>query len=104
MVGRADYDVIKSQCSSDNRDALLNGHPDEAVGDEELDELLAQIASIPEEEGRAAASAAAQARLAEQADVLPLVGEPQVFGFIAAEPGCAPATSGRRSFYENQLA
>src|SRR5690625_7873029 len=87
MGGRADYDVIKSQFSSDNRDALLNGHPDESVGDEELDELLAQIASIPEEEGRAEASAAAQAHLAEQAYVLPLFEEPQVFGFIDAVQG-----------------
>ncbi|HJB09508.1 MAG TPA: TIGR04028 family ABC transporter substrate-binding protein [Candidatus Brachybacterium merdavium] len=104
MVGRADYDVIKSQFSSDNRDALLNGHPDESVGDEELDELLAQIASIPEEEGRAEASAAAQARLAEQAYVLPLFEEPQVFGFIDAVQGFATESVGRPSFYDTWLA
>lgn len=28
MVGRADYDVIKSQYYSDNRNSLLNMHPD----------------------------------------------------------------------------
>ena len=79
MVGRADHDVLKSQLSSDNRNALLNGHPDGSVGDEELDELLAQIASTPQEEGRAEASAAAQAHVAEQAYV-PLFEEPQVSG------------------------
>lgn len=103
MVGRADYDVIKSQFSSDNRDALLSGYPDESVGDEELDELLAQIASTPEEEGRAEASAAAQAHLAEQAYVLPLFEEPQVFGFIDAVQGFATESVGRPSFYDTWL-
>ncbi|MUG03878.1 hypothetical protein ECC01_23320, partial [Bacillus tequilensis] len=43
MVARSDFDVLKSQLSSENRDALLNSYPDGSVGDEELDELLAQI-------------------------------------------------------------
>src|SRR5699024_5606069 len=101
--GRADDDAITSHCASDNRDALLNGHPDESVGDEELDERLAQIASFPEEEGRAEASAAAQAHLAEQAYVLPLFEEPQVFGFIDAVQGFATESVGRPSFYDTWL-
>lgn len=103
MVGRADYDVLKSQLSSDNRNALLNGHPDGSVGDEELDELLAQVASSPEEEGRAEASAAAQALLAENAYVLPLFEEPQVFGYVEAVQGFATESVGRPLFYDTWL-
>src|SRR5699024_9113243 len=65
MVGRADFDVLKSQYASDNRNVLLNLEPDESVGDPELDDLLAAVASTPGDEGRADASAAAQAHLAE---------------------------------------
>ena len=103
MVGRADHDVLKSQLSSDNRNALLNGHPDGSVGDEELDELLAQIASTPEEEGRAEASAAAQAHVAEQAYVLPLFEEPQVFGYVETVQGFATESVGRPTFYDTWL-
>ena len=103
MVGRADHDVLKSQLSSDNRNALLNGHPDGSVGDEELDELLAEIASTPEEEGRAEASAAAQAHVAEQAYVLPLFEEPQVFGYVETVQGFATESVGRPTFYDTWL-
>jgi peptide/nickel transport system substrate-binding protein len=103
MVGRADYDVLKSQLSSDNRNALLNGHPDGSVGDEELDALLARIASSPAEEDRAEASAAAQAHLAENAYVLPLFEEPQVFGLVEAVQGFATESVGRPTFYDTWL-
>ena len=88
---------------SDNRNALLNGHPDGSVGGEELDELLAQIASTPEEEGRAEASAAAQAHVAEQAYVLPLFEEPQVFGYVETVQGFATESVGRPTFYDTWL-
>ncbi|MBB5832491.1 TIGR04028 family ABC transporter substrate-binding protein [Brachybacterium aquaticum] len=104
MVGRADYDVIKSHFSSGNRNALLNGYPDGSVGDEELDALLAQIASVPDEEGRAEASAAAQAHLSENAYALPLFEEPQVFGFVSEVQGFATESVGRPSFYSTWLA
>ena len=103
MVGRADYDVLKSQLSSENRNALLNGHPDGSVGDEELDELLAAIASTPGDEGRAEASAAAQAHIAENAYVLPLFEEPQVFGYVETVQGFATESVGRPSFYDTWL-
>lgn len=104
MVARSDYDVIKSQFSSDNRNALLNGHPDGTVGDEELDALFAQIASTPDEEGRAEASAAAQAHLAEQALILPLFEEPQVYGHVDAVQGFSTESVARPSFYDTWLA
>jgi peptide/nickel transport system substrate-binding protein len=104
MVARSDFDVLKSQLSSENRDALLNGYPDGSVGDEELDELLAQIASTPDTEGRAEASAAAQAHLAENAYVLPLFEEPQVYGHVDAVQGFATESVARPSFYDTWLA
>lgn len=103
MVARSDFDVLKSQLSSENRDALLNGYPDGSVGDEELDALLAQIASTPDTEGRAEASAAAQAHLAENAYVLPLFEEPQVYGHVDAVQGFATESVARPSFYDTWL-
>ncbi|NHI15702.1 TIGR04028 family ABC transporter substrate-binding protein [Microbacterium excoecariae] len=104
MVGRADYDVLKSQYSSANRDALLNGYPDGSVGDEELDALLDEIASASTEEGRIEASAAAQQRLADQAYILPFFEEPQVFGYIDTVGGFRTESVGRPAFYDTWLA
>lgn len=104
MVGRADYDVLKSQYHSGNRNTLLNGHPDGSVGDEELDALLQEIASSPTEEGRAEASAAAQQRMAEQAYILPIFEEPQVFGYVDAVQGFRTESVGRPLFYDTWLA
>ncbi|MFC0675371.1 TIGR04028 family ABC transporter substrate-binding protein [Brachybacterium hainanense] len=104
MVGRADYDVLKSQYHSGNRNTLLNGESDGSVGDPDLDELLARIASEPEEEGRQEASAAAQKHLAEQAYILPIFEEPQVFGYTDAVQGFATESVGRPSFYDTWLA
>lgn len=104
MVGRADFDVLKSQYHSANRNTLLNGYPDGSIGDEELDQLLQQVASTPTEEGRAEASAAAQQRLAEQAYILPIFEEPQVFGFVDAVQGFRTESVGRPWFYDTWLA
>ncbi|MGP9745494.1 TIGR04028 family ABC transporter substrate-binding protein [Brachybacterium sp. AOP29-B2-41] len=104
MVGRADFDVLKSQYASDNRNVLLNLEPDGSIGDPELDELLAAVASTPGAEGRTEASAAAQTHLAEQAYILPLFEEPQVFGLADAVQGFATESVGRPSFLGTWLA
>ncbi|WP_336992876.1 TIGR04028 family ABC transporter substrate-binding protein [Leucobacter sp. VD1] len=104
MVGRADFDVLKSQFFSKNRNALLNLDP--ATGelhDPELDGLLSQIASVPTVEERQQASAAAQQHLAEQAYVLPLFEEPQLFGLRSQVKGFKTESIGRPSFYEVTL-
>ncbi|MBL3699106.1 TIGR04028 family ABC transporter substrate-binding protein [Leucobacter luti] len=104
MVGRADYDVLKSQFFSANRNTLLNlDTADGSIGDEELDSLLADVASEPVTEDRAAASAAAQQRLAEQAYILPILEEPQVFGLTDALQGFATESVGRPTFYSAWL-
>ncbi|QIK63706.1 TIGR04028 family ABC transporter substrate-binding protein [Leucobacter viscericola] len=104
MVGRADYDVLKSQFYSKNRNALLNlDTATETVRDKELDGLLEQVASVPTTEERQKASAAAQQRLAEQAYVLPLFEEPQVFGLRSSVKGFHTESIGRPSFYDVTL-
>ncbi|WP_369053317.1 TIGR04028 family ABC transporter substrate-binding protein [Kineococcus terrestris] len=104
MVGRADFDVLKSQYFSRNRNTLLNlDTDDESLGDPELDALLNDIASRPTTEERQAASEAAQRRLAEQAYVVPFFEEPQVFGFRSDVQGFTTESVGRPSFYATWL-
>lgn len=100
MVGRADFDVIKSQFYSGNRNALVNLDPETGkVFDPKLDALLEKVASVPTTEERQAASAAVQQRLADQAYVLPLFEEPQVFGLRDRVKGFETESVGRPSFY-----
>ncbi|ABS04221.1 TIGR04028 family ABC transporter substrate-binding protein [Kineococcus radiotolerans] len=104
MVGRADFDVLKSQYFSKNRNTLLNlDKGDGTLGDAELDALLNDIASKATTAERQAASQAAQQRLAEQAYVLPLFEEPQVFGFRSDVQGFTTESVGRPSFHATWL-
>lgn len=104
MVARADFDVLKSQYSSENRNVLLNlDTTDGSVGDEELDTLLSAVASEPTVEGRQTASEAAQQHIAENAYGLPLFEEPQVYGLIDAVQGFHTESVGRPSFYSTWL-
>ena len=78
--------------------------PDGTVGDEELDALLQAVASEPTTAEREAASAAAQQYLAEQAYILPIFEEPQVFGLTDKVQGFATESVGRPLFYATWLA
>ncbi|GAB3698394.1 TIGR04028 family ABC transporter substrate-binding protein [Corynebacterium nasicanis] len=98
MVGRADYDVIKSMWHSTNRNELLNGS-DDTVHDPHLDELLHDIASLATEEERATRTREVQDYLTEQAYVLPLFEEPVVYGVQPHVLGFRPESIGRPSFY-----
>ncbi len=100
MVGRADMDVIKSQFYSTNRNTLLNRDPQtDQITDPELEGLLEAVASEPEHEARIAASQAVQTYLAENAYVIPLFEEPQVFGAQPDIRGVAAESVGRPTFY-----
>lgn len=100
MVGRADYDVIKSQYYSQNRNQLLNyDTEDESVGDPELEELLLKVSGSADEDARAAASGDVQDYLTEQAYVLPFFEEPQVYGVQDYVHGFATDPIGRPWFY-----
>lgn len=99
MVGRADYDVIKSQYYSGNRNQLLNMTGDESIGDEHLEELLRKVSSSATPEDRADASGDVQDYLSEQAYVLPMFEEPQVYGVQSYVHGFRAESIGRPWFY-----
>lgn len=91
MVGRADLDVIKSQFFTKNRDTLISNDP-------ELDALLLAVASEPDADARIAASQTVQDYIAEQAYVIPLFEEPQVYGAATYVHGVAFESVGRPTF------
>ncbi|MCS3443692.1 TIGR04028 family ABC transporter substrate-binding protein [Microbacterium phyllosphaerae] len=91
MVGRADFDVIKSQYYTKNRDVLISN-------DAELDALLEAVASEPDTEKRVEASQAVQDYIAEQAYVIPLFEEPQVYGAATYVHGVDFESVGRPTF------
>ncbi|MFT3888435.1 MAG: TIGR04028 family ABC transporter substrate-binding protein [Arachnia sp.] len=104
MVARADYDVIKSQFHSANRNTLQNlSSATGKVTDPELDKLLEAVASEPKDADRAAASAAVQDYLTEKAYVLPLFEEPQVYGLQTYVEGFSTESVARPTFYSVQL-
>ena len=99
MVGRADYDVIESHLSVNRRDSLLNNAGDGTPVDAKLEELLQKVVSTPDDAGRAAASKAVQDYLTEQAYVLPLFEEPQVYALAPHVKGFVTESVARPSFY-----
>lgn len=99
MVGRADYDVIESHLSVNRRDSLLNNAGDGTPADAKLEELLQKVVSTPDDAGRAAASKAVQDYLTEQAYVLPLFEEPQVYALAPHVKGFITESVARPSFY-----
>jgi peptide/nickel transport system substrate-binding protein len=96
MVGRADNDVIKSQYHTKNRNTLLSN-------DSELDRLLEAVASEPDPAKRDEASAAVQDYLTEQAYVIPLFEEPQVYGAAPYVHGFRTESVARPLFYDTWL-
>ncbi|MGV1866237.1 TIGR04028 family ABC transporter substrate-binding protein [Rhizobium sp. B21/90] len=106
-VGRADPDVIKSQFYPLNRDALLQKGGLNAKAtfvDAKLNGLLESVASGTDSAQRFAASKAAQAYLLDQAYVIPIFEEPQVFASAPYVRGIAFESVGRPSFYDTWLA
>ena len=99
MVGRADYDVIKSLYSINNRDAFINQDDEGNVLDQHLEDLLMEVVSTADEEGRAEATAAVQDYITEQAYALPLFEEPVVYAVQPTLKGFNPEAIGRPSFY-----
>ena len=93
MVGRADLDVIKSQYFTKNRNTLLSD-------DAELDALLLAVASEPDADKRIKASQAVQDYIAEQAYVIPLFEEPQVYGAAPYVRGVEFESVARPLFYD----
>ncbi|WP_281661224.1 TIGR04028 family ABC transporter substrate-binding protein [Microvirgula aerodenitrificans] len=108
MVGRADPDVIKSQYYPGNRNALLQkgGVSDKVrtFEDARLNRLLDDIAAETDRKQRLALVGEVQRYLIDQAYVIPIFEEPQVY---AGAPWVRDTTFeavGRPSFYTTWLA
>lgn len=104
MVGRADYGAIESLYSVSARDVFINRPFDgdggeETVADEYLEDLLQQTVSLPEEEDRDKAVGRVQDYVTEQAYVLPLFEEPQVYALSPRLKGFSAEAVARPSFY-----
>ena len=106
-VGRADPDVIKSQFYPLNRDALLQKgglNAKAAFTDAKLNGFLENVASGTDSAQRQAASKAAQEYLLDQAYVIPIFEEPQVFAGAPYVHGIAFESVGRPNFYGSWIA
>jgi peptide/nickel transport system substrate-binding protein len=101
-VGRADPDVIKSQFHPANRDALLQKgglSASSQFSDDKLNTLLVGISSEVDPQKRLALAGDAQRYLIEQAYVIPIFEEPQVYAGAPGLKGIAFEAVGRPSFY-----
>jgi len=106
-VGRADPDVIKSQFHPNNRDALLQkgGQSTKVQSfiDPKLNGLLEAIASETNPAKRLENAGLAETYLIDQAYVVPIFEEPQVFAGAPYTKGIAFEAVGRPSFYSTWL-
>jgi peptide/nickel transport system substrate-binding protein len=102
-VGRANPDVVKSQFYPTNRDALLQkgGSSDKVQNfrDDKLNTLLLGISSEVDPAKRLAVTGDAQRYLLDQAYVIPIFEEPQVFAGAPWLKGVNFEAVGRPSFY-----
>ena len=108
MVGRADPDVIRSNYYPTTRNMLLQtggvSRRVQSFSDPALNALLDAIASEPDAAKRLALTGDAQRHLIEQAYVIPLFEEPQVFAGSPRLRGMGFEAVGRPSFYGAWLA
>ena len=106
-VGRADPDVIKSQFHPANRDALLQKGGSSAsvqsFADPKLNGLLEAVASETDRAKRLALAGEAQSYLIDQAYVIPIFEEPQVFAAAPYVKGLRFEAVGRPNFYDTWL-
>ena len=106
MVGRADPDVIKSNFYPTNRDSLLQKgglNPNATWEDPELNKLLLSIASEPDTAKRLELTGDVQAYLLDQAYVIPIFEEPQVFAAAPYVHDVSFDAVARPSFYNTWL-
>ena len=106
-VGRADPDVVKSMFFPANRDALLQkgGSSDKVqrFRDDKLNALLTAISAEVEPQKRLQLTGDAQRYLLDNAYVIPIFEEPQVFAGAPWVKGVSFEAVGRPSFYGSWL-
>ncbi|MBE9604337.1 TIGR04028 family ABC transporter substrate-binding protein [Acetobacteraceae bacterium H6797] len=107
MVGRADLDVIKSQFFPANRNILLQkgGIADKVkdFSDDKLNADLDALASEIDPAKRTAIAQRVQSYIIDQAYMIPIFEEPQVFAGNPYVKGIGFEAVGRPSFYDTWL-
>ncbi|MEN3930056.1 TIGR04028 family ABC transporter substrate-binding protein [Microvirga sp. W0021] len=107
MVGRADPDVIKSNYYPTNRNSLLQkggvSTKVKSFEDTELNNLLTAIARETDKTKRLELVGQVQNYLLDQAYVIPIFEEPQVFAGAPWVKGISFEAVGRPSFYDTWL-
>ncbi|CAI8893488.1 TIGR04028 family ABC transporter substrate-binding protein [Kosakonia quasisacchari] len=102
-VGRADPDVVKSMFYPANRDALLQkgGSSDKVKSfrDDKLNDVLVSISAEVDGQKRLQLTGDAQRYLLDNAYVIPIFEEPQVFAGAPWLKGASFEAVGRPSFY-----
>lgn len=106
-VGRADPDVVKSMFYPANRDALLQkgglSSKVKSFRDDKLNTLLYQISIETDNTKRLKLTGDAQRYLLQQAYVIPIFEEPQVYAGAPWLKGISFEAVGRPSFYDAWL-
>jgi peptide/nickel transport system substrate-binding protein len=107
MVGRADPDVIKSQFYPKNRNVLLQAGGTsskvKSFTDEKLNAGLEAVASETDPAKRLATIGELQGYIIDQAYVIPVFEEPQMFAGASRLKGVSFEAVGRPSFYDAWL-
>jgi len=107
MVGRADADVVKSNFHPKNRDSMrqLGGMSDQIKSfvDEPLNSLLEDVASEPDQTKRIVLLRQALEHLIDQAYIIPIFEEPQVYGGAPHIKGIGFEAVGRPFFYNTYI-
>lgn len=98
MVGRASYDTLPNWLGVEGRNAFLNGW-EESVGDQEMQKMVDDYATLTTDEEREEAVGEMQDYLTDNALVLPMFEEPQVYGLRDNIDGFTTEAIGRPSFY-----
>lgn len=102
-VGRADPDVVKSMFYPANRDALLqkggSSNKVKSFRDDKLNDLLVSISAEVDAKKRLQLTGEAQRYLLDNAYVIPIFEEPQVFAGAPWLKGATFEAVGRPSFY-----
>ncbi|MBK4141369.1 TIGR04028 family ABC transporter substrate-binding protein [Corynebacterium macginleyi] len=104
MVGRANVDTLATWINGKGRNSFLNyDEGTDSYGDPKLQDLVEEHFFLKGEKERLEMSGRMQDYLSEQAYILPLFEEPQVYGFQPYVEGLTTEAIGRPSFYAVEI-
>ena len=104
MVGRANVDTLATWINGEGRNSFLNYDAEsDSYGDTKLQDMVEEYFSLRSEKERLDMSGRMQDYLSDQAYILPLFEEPQVYGFQPSVEGFTTEAIGRPSFYAVEI-